>query len=656
MDLSVIIVNYNVKFFLEQCLHSVFNSLKGLKGEVFVVDNNSVDGSCQMVREKFPQVVLIENKGNVGFARANNQGINIAKGKYVLILNPDTVVEEETFEKCLRFMDEHPDAGSLGVKMIDGKGKFLPESKRSLPTPVVAFYKVFGLAALFPKSKIFGKYHLGYLDKEKINEVEVLPGAFILVRKKLLDQIGGLDEDYFMYGEDIDLSYRIILAGYKNYYFPETTIIHYKGESTKKSSINYVMVFYRAMIIFARKHFTKNNARYFSFLINIAIYLRAAISLLRRFIINSINPLLNIIFIYLGFYFFLPYWENYIFNSNGSYPLAYLHFVVPSYILIWIVSIYLTGGYEKHIKTGNLVRGILIGSLLILVIYALLPEYFRFSRALIVLGTIWALISTISIRLLLSIINKENFKIEIFKERKRIIIVGDKSESKRVYSILEQTHIKPELVGTVYPDIRKSNGGFIGNISQIEEIVSINKVDEIIFCSKSMSSQDIINAMLHFTSADVDFKIAAPESFSIIGSNSINTAGDLYVLNFNAISRSINQRRKRFFDLSVSVLFIIISPVLALMVRHPVEMIKNLFRVIFNKYSLIGYHEGFKNGAGKLPFLKKGILTPVDAIEPEIVDESVVEKMNMLYAKDYKIRNDINILYKGIRKLGRKLV
>jgi GT2 family glycosyltransferase len=157
MDLSVIIVNYNVKYFLEQCLHSVYNSAKNFEVEIFVVDNNSVDGSCQMVREKFPEVRLIENKSNYGFARANNQAIKIARGRYILLLNPDTVVEEKTFEKCIGFMENHADAGSMGVKMIDGKGKFLPESKRSLPTPAVAFYKTFGLAALFPRSKIFGK-------------------------------------------------------------------------------------------------------------------------------------------------------------------------------------------------------------------------------------------------------------------------------------------------------------------------------------------------------------------------------------------------------------------------------------------------------------------------------------------------------------------
>ena len=225
MKLSVVIVNYNVKYFLEQCLHSVRRAAENLQMEVFVVDNNSVDGSVKMVSEKFPEVILIENKDNTGFSKANNQAIKLSTGEYVLLLNPDTVVESDTFSKILNFMDSHPDAGGLGVKMIDGKGNFLPESKRGLPTPSVAFYKIFGLSKFFPKSRVFGKYHLGFLDKDQVNPVEILSGAFMLLRKSVLDKTGLLDETFFMYGEDIDLSYRITKAGYKNIYFPETTII-----------------------------------------------------------------------------------------------------------------------------------------------------------------------------------------------------------------------------------------------------------------------------------------------------------------------------------------------------------------------------------------------------------------------------------------------
>ena len=223
-------------------------------------------------------------------------------------------------------MDEHPDAGALGVKMIDGTGHFLPESKRALPTPEVAFYKIFGLAFLFPKSKKFGKYHLTYLSQDEINKVDVLAGAFMLIRKAALDKAGLLDETFFMYGEDIDISYRITKAGYNNYYFPQTRIIHYKGESTKKSSVNYVIVFYNAMRIFAQKHFSHKNARLFSFLVNMAIFFRASIAILHRFLNKMILPVIDFITIYAGYYFISLFYANIKFSSEGYYSRIFLSF------------------------------------------------------------------------------------------------------------------------------------------------------------------------------------------------------------------------------------------------------------------------------------------------------------------------------------------
>ena len=221
MKLSIVIVNYNVQYFLEQCLQSVFKALPNVNAEVWVVDNNSVDGSVEMVKKKFPEVKLIASKENLGFSKGNNLAIRKSIGQYTLLLNPDTLVEEDTFEKVIKFMDDNPKAGGLGVKMVDGKGNFLPESKRSLPTPTVAFYKIFGLSSIFPKSKRFGKYHCGHLNKNKNHEIEILSGAFMLMRKEALDKIGLLDEDFFMYGEDIDLSYRIIKGGYKDCDLPQ---------------------------------------------------------------------------------------------------------------------------------------------------------------------------------------------------------------------------------------------------------------------------------------------------------------------------------------------------------------------------------------------------------------------------------------------------
>ncbi|MDR1603053.1 MAG: glycosyltransferase family 2 protein [Tannerella sp.] len=279
MKLSIVIVNYNVKYYLWQCLDSVMRATRQVAAEIFVVDNCSPDHSTEYVKPWFPDVHFIENSENVGFSKANNQAIRIACGEYVLLLNPDTVVGEDTLARVCAFMDAHPNAGALGVKMIDGYGKFLPESKRGFPSPWNAFCKMTGLAGLFPLSKTFGGYHIRYLNENELHKVDILAGAFMLLRRQALDRAGLLDEAFFMYGEDIDLSYRIGLAGFDIYYLPET-IIHYKGESTRKD-IRYVKIFHEAMLIFFRKHYPHSNC-FFKWMIRLAIIAAGTVSALRK--------------------------------------------------------------------------------------------------------------------------------------------------------------------------------------------------------------------------------------------------------------------------------------------------------------------------------------------------------------------------------------
>lgn len=287
MDVSVIIVNYRVKYFLEQTLLSVQEALEGVSGEIVVVDNHSGDDSMEFIKARFPHVVTIENKRNVGFSRANNMGIKKAQGRYTLILNPDTIIGKNTVSDCIAWMDSHSDCGAIGVKMLDGNGNFLPESKRSLPTPWVSFCKIFGLSALMPHSRLFARYRLLYLSKDKPHRVDILSGAFIFAKSEALKAVGGFDKDFFMYGEDIDLSYRLTKQGYSNYYVP-TTIIHYKGESTKKDSIKYVRIFYQAMIIFFNKHYP-NYSGIASFLIRAGVWTRASLSALNRIVSRLIG-------------------------------------------------------------------------------------------------------------------------------------------------------------------------------------------------------------------------------------------------------------------------------------------------------------------------------------------------------------------------------
>lgn len=273
MKLSVVIVNYNVKLYLEQCLTSLYRALHGIDSEVFVVDNHSRDGSVDYLASRFPRTVFISSNHNLGFARANNIAIRRCTGQYVLLLNPDTIVGETVVRDALAFMDAHPQAGGAGVRMIKSDGSDANESRRGLPTPMTAFYKMSGLAARYPKSRRFGRYYMSYMPWNEAAKIEVISGAFCLLRHEALDRIGLLDEDFFMYGEDIDLSFRLLKGGYENWYLP-LRILHYKGESTQKTSFRYVHVFYGAMLIFLRKHYP-NMSLLLSVPIKAAIYAKA---------------------------------------------------------------------------------------------------------------------------------------------------------------------------------------------------------------------------------------------------------------------------------------------------------------------------------------------------------------------------------------------
>ncbi len=652
MKLSVVIVNYNVKHFLEQCLMSVKRALDKVDGEVFVVDNNSVDGSVEMVRENFPFVHLIENKENVGFAKANNQAVRKARGEYILLLNPDTVVEDDTFEKVIAFMDSHPDAGGLGVKMVDGTGKFLPESKRGLPTPATAFYKIFGLSALFPRSRFFSKYNLGYLDEDEIHKVDVLAGAFMLLRRKTLDKTGLLDETFFMYGEDIDLSYRITQAGYANYYFPQTRIIHYKGESTKKSSINYVLVFYRAMVIFAQKHFSAKKAGLFTFFIHIAIYFRAFLALLSRFFRKMALPLLDALLIFADIFLVKQFWESrVIYIDGGHYPPLYVHYVLPAYALVWLLSVFLSGGYDKPVRIKPVVVGMLAGTALILIFYALLPDFLRFSRGQILADMALGLITLPLLRYLLHILKIPGFKLGK-PVNKRFLVIGDEQEARRVASILKNSYISPGFVGLISP---QENGpkpeGFTGNIAQVKDIISIYSIDEVIFCSKNIPHQTIIDKMTLWKQEGVDFKIAPEDSLSIIGSNSINTQGELYTVDINTIDKPFNRRSKRLFDGFTALLFLLFYPVLAWFVEKPGGFLKNIFRVLSGSCSWVGYDEPASEKV-HLPLLKPGVLSPSDGMKTEVTDAETRQKLNVLYARDYSVAKDINLIWSAFKKLG----
>ena len=636
-DLSVVIVNYNVEYFLEQCLNSVREASEECRTEIFVVDNNSNDGSVEMVREKFPEVKLIVNKDNRGFSIANNQAIKEASGRYILLLNPDTVVEELTFKKITAFMKDTPKCGGLGVRMVDGKGDFLPESKRGLPTPKVAFYKIFGLSAIFPKSKEFGAYHLGYLNEFETNEIDVLSGAFLCVSKEAIEKIGLLDETFFMYGEDIDFSYRITKGGYKNYYFPETTIIHYKGESTKKSSVNYVFVFYKAMVIFAQKHFSKNNATIFSLAIHLAIYFRASLAIFNRFVKFSFPFLMDLFLIYGGLLLLTNHWRS----ADIHFPDFVFSYSIPIYSLTWILAAVFFGVYDKEPKPTAIVKSTLTGTALILLVYALLPKEWQFSRVFILLGALWVVSAHYIKTCIFNLFNNDRLSYFNFK-RKHFIIFGDNEETMRVRGLLHETYSNIGKIKSI--DIHTNLSNEV-NKSIYEDSSTV--FNELIFCAKNITPSEIILCMNQLAGQEIHFKIAQPETSFIIGSNSIETRGDLYAIKINSIIRPDNLRSKRLFDLFVSMFGLCISPICIWFFKNKKQFIVNLFSVFKGEISVVGYCNQkveFSVKSIDLPILKKGLLNPLSG--NTVNDSKLIDQINVNYAKEYSIIKDFRVLLK----------
>lgn len=651
MKLSVVIVNYNVAAFLEQALASAQKAMRNIDGEIFVVDNNSADNSVAMVRSKFPDVHLIENHDNVGFARANNQAIRISKGEYVLLLNPDTVVEEDTFEKCIAFMDAHPQGGGLGVKMVDGNGRFLPESKRGIPYPSSAFYKLFGLSKLFPKSTKFGAYHATYIGEDETAEVEVLSGAFMLLRKEALDKVGLLDEDYFMYGEDIDLSYRILKGGYKNYYFPETRIIHYKGESTKKGSLNYVYVFYKAMQIFAQKHFSSNNAKLFGVVINVAIWFRAALAALKRIVGRLLLPMADFLIIFIGFFGISKYWEHAVlFHRGSSFPDFYYYAVLPCYVLLWLLSVLFNGGYKKPYSRNLVNRGIVIGAVLVLTVYALLPETMRFSRAVVVMGAMWTLIAVNFFRYICERLSIDGFSKQ--NSSKRIAIVGAPDELERVLHLVQSMNTQHEFVGLVtIDDAIFDNKLSIGNVSNLDELVTIYHVGEVVFCGRDMTSEQIIDWMSRLQNQQVDFKIAPADTLLLIGGSSIFTPENLYSVPVNMLGSKSNLRKKRCFDIVSSIFLLLFLIIDVWFVKDKGGFVGNIYDVITGRKTWVGISKRLSIGSD---WLQNGVLHPSDVYRNNDFSDEIHNQVEDIYIRDYSVGGDMTIMAKSFRLLGRK--
>lgn len=648
MDLSVILVSYNVRHFLEQALRSVEKAIEGLEAEVFVVDNDSVDDSVAMVRERFPWVRLIVNATNTGFAVANNQAIRASRGRHVLLLNPDTVVEEDTFRKCLAFMEDHPDAGALGVRMIDGGGHYLPESKRGFPTPFVAFCKAFGLSRLFPRSPLFNRYHLGHLPEMQAAPVDVLAGAFMFIRREALDKAGLLDEQFFMYGEDIDLSYRITRAGYRNYYYPEVTIIHYKGESTRKGSLNYVRIFYQAMILFANKHFHGSGRSLYILFIRLAVYMRAAMTLLRTLFHRSWIFLLDAAFLYGMVLLIKDFWAQYYFNDPNYYP-EHFHLVnAPLYTLLWLGGLYLSGAYDRRFDLWTAARGVLLGSLVIAAVYGFLDSPYRTSRAIIVIGSVCAGLGVMVVRLLAHYFRYGRFP-AARGGRSNLLIVGSEEECLRAEDLLLRMERPKNVIGWLAVEGDDVPKGFLNHIRRLDEVVKVFQVSEVIFCARDVRADHMMRWM-NVIGAGVDYRILPEGGISIIGSASAAASGELYTMEVRyQIADPVKRRHKRMADLVAGLLLLLLAPLLLWFQGRPSRYLSNAMALVAGLRTLVAYGAEWT----RLPALKPGIFQPEDAHPRRDLDARTREHLSFLYARDYTVEADLRILTKNLGRLDR---
>ncbi|MBO4599385.1 MAG: glycosyltransferase [Bacteroidales bacterium] len=652
MTLSIVIVNYNVKYFLEQCLESVFgsdltmecdssckesntNSSSQFQLEVFVVDNASVDGSVEMVKERFPKVQLIANRDNVGFAKANNQALRQCTGDLVLLLNPDTVVEHDTFRKCVGFFATHHDCGGMGVKMVDGEGSYLKESKRGFPTPAAAFFKISGIIHFFPHHRRIAAYYMGHLDENETNPIDSLPGAYLMVRRDVLDKVGLLDESYFMYGEDIDFSWRIRLAGFQNYYLPSARIIHYKGECTKHGSMNYVYTFYNAMAIFVQHYFSGSRARWFNFLLHIAIWARATLSWLKRALQAVALPVADFGVAFAGFYGLKQLWATYHAANVDYYPSQYTYFVIPIYILILMLCSWLYGGYAKPVRLSRMIKGMAVGCGLLIVFYSLLDESQRYSRALLLLGCGWTLISSLGIRAILSILHFPGYNLRPLRTRSCLIVGGDE-EVQRVRQLYESLgSIQIESITNLPPDL-----------NQLNDTIRYYNADEVLFCSRDLTIQEIIDLMTQLSHLpgnrrQVEYKIAPSDSDFIIGSHSISRAEDLYTEELRTIADPLNCRNKRLLDIITSLFLILLSPILFPFQQRKREYFHHCWQVLTGKKSWVGTTNG------ETP---SGIFAPEDALprRASSLSPELRQRLQLRYLRNYHLTTDLQILFKNL--------
>ncbi|MFQ5569785.1 MAG: glycosyltransferase, partial [Rhodothermales bacterium] len=684
LDLSVIVVNYNVREFLEQALRSVERASAHLDTEVFVVDNNSVDGSVEMVRSCFPRVHLIANEHNVGFGAANNQAIREARGRYLLILNPDTIVQEDTLSTLVRFMEAHPEAGAAGCQILNPDGTFALESRRAFPTPRVAFFRMVGLSRLFPKSRVFGRYNLTYLPVNEVAEVDALSGSCMLVRRAALhfsheawtreaknahevlldversdadDTGAGLfDESFFMYGEDLDWCCRIQKAGWKIYYTPETQIIHYKGESTKKGELRYIKLFYGAMLRFAEKHLQDRYSRLFVWLLHLSIVVRAGLTVVANTFRRLVAPLLDfsLVFAMVSLLGFLRSAQ-----TERLFPPLFYGLVAPSYALVTVVAIAALGGYRRsraH-RTGPVWIGAGLG-LLVVSALSFFAKDIAFSRAVV-------LASFVLVAGVLSALRMARRPRRLGP--RRAVLVGHALEAQRLQTMLTgHPHPPFELVGYVEPEDRADSVSLptlprLGTLRHLRDLVRLRRIDDVVFAADGLSNRLIFRLMQQLRDLPVQSRILAEGREHVIGKASIDDLSTPSLIEAEAALGAPRSRlARRAFEGTVALVGLFLHPPVWMMGRlagrasfwgRLAARTKQWPAVLTGRRALVGYHPDDPFQPPPEWDLHPGVFAVTDTLPSPAPTDEEINQAYWFYVRNQSAFLDWTLLIRAVRML-----
>ncbi|MBI1937122.1 MAG: glycosyltransferase [Ignavibacteriales bacterium] len=657
LDLSIIIVNYNVKEFALNLLASINKALKNISSEIILVDNASDDGSVELIGEKYPDVKIIVNKNNVGFGSANNQALEIAKGKYLLLINPDTIVKEDTFAKMIEFFEANPQAGIAGCKVLNPDGSLQLACRRGFPGPWTSFTKVMGLSTLFPKSRLFAKYNLTYLDENQTYEVDAVSGAFLMMRKSVYEKIGGFDRQFFMYGEDLDLCYRTQQAGWKVYYVNSTEIIHYKGESTKRSSIDETKIFYDAMHLFVRKHFSS------SFLVEVilqtAILFRRLIAFANVYKLALVGIAVDFGIFSVSVYLAEKIYANERWIGFPQFAIPWVYFA-PALLQIFISII---GGAYKKITLSVLRCTVsLFAGMIVLAALTYFFKQFAFSRAVVLITYIIAFFSFSLWRILLKVVFKVG--LDANTRKGRTLIVGNEARAgdlaSKLKSDLTSLYQVVGIIGLTRKMIGESIGNYkvLGALDNIGKVIAEKKINKVIFSSEGVSFNQMFAVVSECQGMNVEFMVAGNELDYLVGKSSISMLDDIPLLKVQYnISSFVHKKTKQIFDFFFSLILILllVHPFIYLFQKFTskksdlIQFILGVPKVLSGEKSFVGPRSS--THIGELYIGKTGLtgFWFVESINENDTDE--MNKLDLFYAKNQNIWLDFEILGRTFSKI-----